>query len=138
MQNRKRIASLSCPGWLPPMLQVYGRQWLRMQQADGPVLGTLGKVRTDGVDGAAHCGKPGQHWPEVYTGEGLEVHRVLTTADELVRLVVRAHYALPAPPVGPSAADKARALGLGEGGSAYWRALELTHAWLAGRLDPEG
>lgn len=80
----------------------------------------MATIKTERVAAGSGSGKGGQHWPEVYTGDGAVVQSIVQEFRELPRLTLTFYYVLRWPwrvPVPYQAAE------LGVGKRDYWQQL---------------
>lgn len=82
----------ACAAWAYQWVQHFARDPDRASRYIGPVGCTLGRVRElhDGASSTTELG--GQHWPEVYLGDGLLVAVVLQAMSQSHRELIWAHY----------------------------------------------
>lgn len=99
---------------------------------DGYSESFMGRLMEDKM-GAAQGRRRYQHFPEVYWGDGLEVHRAIPGMPEMAYGVLHLHYVFD-PEFGLNARRKAALLSLKE--RAYWEALGRAEFWVYARLDP--
>ncbi len=121
------------------MLRVWRVQYLRIHRgykvlADGalhwdgwPTVTVMGKIRTDG-EGAGQQGAHTQHFPEVYSKDGLLIWRALEGMPIAPREVLYAKW-LSSEPV----RVQARFLELPI--SRYWVLLDNAYYYVAGRIE---
>jgi hypothetical protein len=135
--------------WVKEVLIVWGLQRRRILaggiayqsegqtkwHADGwPPRSIQGKSKDEG-EGASHTAD-GQHYPEVYTGDGLLVSRALYGAPERLRKIAHEHYAVPKSDA--PVKSKMHRLGYTDK-KAYYADLGQLHIWIAARWDvPHG
>lgn len=91
-------------------------------EVEQPVASVLGRIKSERVAAGEGDIRLRQRWPEVYTGDGLLVERVVRTLRELPRLTLTYYYVLRWPWRVP-VPDQARDLGLSR--SEYWRQLQV-------------
>lgn len=97
-----------------------------------PVGSILGKIKAERSAAGEGDPKLRQRWPELYTGDGLLVERIVRTLRELPRLTVTYYYVLRWPwrvPIPDQAAD------IGIPRRDYWRHLEVAEAVVDGALQ---
>lgn len=87
-----------------------------------PVASMLGRIKSERVAAGEGDMRLRQHWPEVYTGDGLQVEIIVHTLRELPRLTLTFYYVLCWPWQVPIA-DQAAELGIGK--RDFWRYLEV-------------
>lgn len=95
-----------------------------------PTRSIAGKARDEGM-GASHVGAA-QVYPEVLTGDAINVSRALLSAAEDMRRVAWAHYVVPKKLVPTK--EKIRHLGY-KHRTAYYDDLHRVHVWVAARWD---
>jgi len=61
-------------------------------EEEAPVASILGKIRDERTAAGAGEARRRQHWPEVYTGDGIQVERIVRTLAEYPRLTVTSYY----------------------------------------------
>lgn len=118
------------------MCRVWARQKLRVitgldhgGHVDGwATTTTLGKLREE-REGASH-GRAGQHFPEVFTGDGLRIARALIGMPELPLIVFQRHFLLTGP-----VADKAADVGISP--SRFYTELDHAYYWIAAKLETQ-
>lgn len=131
MKRGRPFRNETCPTWLDAMLSKWGRavHYLLFGDAGWPSRTMLGKIMEEGFTGAAAQNLV-HHYPEVLTGEALEVSRAIKRLpSEEMRTVIFAHYVLTRVPV------KAKAAKLGIERSTYYDRLKSAHLSLSIRLD---
>jgi hypothetical protein len=82
----------ACQAWAYQWVQHFARDPDRAARYIGPVGCTLGRVRTMGDGASSTTERGGQHFPEVYLGDGLLVAVVLQSMAQSHREVIWAHY----------------------------------------------
>jgi hypothetical protein len=113
----------------------YEREGVRKWHWDGwPPRSIQGKSKDEG-EGASHTAD-GQHYPEVLTGDGLNVSRSLTGAPTVLRDIAYVHYVVPKKLA--SVKEKQHQLGY-RNSKSYYDDLSRLHVWIAARWDtPHG
>lgn len=125
--------------WLDPMCRVWGAQKRSVLSPirpsghlDGWPESTLLARIKDEKYGAGHfSGRVSQHFPEVYLGDGLKIHRAIQRMPESPRAVMEVHYVV----LHLSTRGKAEVLGISR--SEYFRELESGYRFLAGNIPTE-
>lgn len=124
--------------WLTPMMTTWRAQTLRIwtgrrefsrgvAHVDGwPTVTLLGRIRNEG-EGASSGGARGQHWPEVYLGDGLLIRRGIEGMPYQPKTVLYAKW-LSHEPV----REQARLIGVST--ATYWSLLDCSYFYLAGRV----
>lgn len=87
-----------------------------------PIASVLGQLKRDRNAAGAGEARMRQKWPEVYTGDGLLVERVVRTLREVPRLVLTYNYVLSWPWRVPI---RAQAEDIGIPKREYWTQLEI-------------
>ena len=120
--------------WVVAALRSWSRQWHAIDRGDASLPSVLGKLKSQ-REGAHSEGPARQTFPEVYRGDGLLVARSLHYAPGELREIAALHYLVAAPPAGPSARQKAEALGYSV--RVYWGRVDGLHSYVAGWLARE-
>ncbi len=93
----------------------------------GAVRSTLG-ARRDLHSGARSIGRVEQHYPEVYVGQALDVHRAYQSMRIELRNMLDVHYVARAP-----VEDKAQALAMSR--AKYWQRVAVAKAYVEAWLS---
>ena len=83
---------VACEAWAHQWVANFGLPPDRAGRAIGPLGCTLGRVRELHDGASSTTDRAGQHWPEVFLGQGLVVAVALQAMAEMQRLVVWHHY----------------------------------------------
>jgi hypothetical protein len=83
---------VACESWAHQWVANFGLPPDRAGRAIGPLGCTLGRVRELHDGASSSTERAGQHWPEVFLGQGLVVAVALRHMSEMQRLVVEHHY----------------------------------------------
>ncbi len=135
--------------WRPDQIDLWCEEWARERrkvhglrlnerllpfERIGRLSCTLGRVKEE-AEGASHSsvriGENGQvdrHWPEVYRGEALEIHRGFLKMREEWRVVMDIHYVLRYTP------NKQKSAFLGISDNEYLKRLAHLKIFLGGHL----
>jgi hypothetical protein len=127
--------------WLVPMLRVWAAQRRRVLSGMKALRPSLGDpnpgVHFDGWSSTSPAAAPHeggfgtdiqQHFPEVYSGDGLIIWRALQGCEYGIWQILHTHWILPGD-------IDAKIEGLGTGRREYYRMLDEAYIWLAGRVD---
>jgi hypothetical protein len=127
--GRRRTDSidLACREWARERRRILGLDdFTTAREMIGALRSTLGQ-RRDLHAGATSTGRVEQHFPEVYVGEALEVHRAYRAMRPELKDVLDVHYVARAP------ADlKAEALAMSP--KAYWTRVSVAKSYIEGWL----
>lgn len=125
------------PDWIRRACALWGRQkrriWAGMDwhgNIDGYAQSLLGRIKEE-RDGASSS-QVRQHWPEVFTGDGLDVQRSLDGLGEVPRAALHFRYVWD-PDWNVTIADKAAYLGVGR--TEYFELIARAESYMHGRLE---
>jgi len=130
-RRRADWIDLACRDWAQVRRRLLGLDDPHMRIATaaefvGAIRSTLGE-RRDLHAGARSSGRVEQHYPEVYTGTALDVHRAYRAMRLELRDILDVHYVARAP-----VADKAEALAMSS--ARYWQRLGVAKSFVEGWL----